>query len=547
MSTTPAEPRRTMFDRLDDAMNPIVVKELRQAVQSRFVVAVLLIFLMLQLLWIGVRLLIFGVQAEFESIEFQAGREVFAAQQGILLFTCMVFLPLYTGIRLAAERNDANTDLLYVTTIKPGAIIFGKLLSAIVLAVLILSACMPFMALTYYLRGIDWPSIVVILGIDLLVVFASVQAMVFLAVIPCGRVFKSMLAIAGLVSLCFVFYWTLKGTADLSRTGVSSLFRDPLFWMSAVNFVFVMLAICGLLYTWSIAMLGVPSANRALPVRIFALLLWGASLVLTIVEAAYMGGPFTLLPIQIWTSVMTMFACLNLAIAIGERRNFSPRLMRTIPRWGIFRRLAFLFYSGAAGGVLFATLMMAMTLVAAVTLGYWLPGSDIWDWVGIAGNTSPQADEFFMVLAVCTIGFLYTFAYALTAVFLRSHVLRQLPTVMTPLVAIVLVGIGSVAPWFIGSMIYLQSWRFDDQHYWLLANPFTALVEFASMNRVNHNLQKELDYAVFAAGWAFVAFLVNTPWVFAQFRRFRRPVEAPVAPKVEPQLEPQFEATPTHG
>ena len=264
-------PRRTLFDRLDDAMNPIVVKELRQAVQSRFVVAVLLIFLMLQLLWIGVRLLIFGVRAEFESIDFQAGREVFAAQQGILLFTCMVFLPLYTGIRLAAERNDANTDLLYVTTIKPSAIIFGKLLSALVLAVLILSACMPFMALTYYLRGIDWPSIVVILGIDLLVVFASVEAMVFLAVIPCSRVFKSMLALGGLAALCWTFSVTFDGTRDLSRSGVSSMFRDPMAWIDAANFVFVMLGICGLLYTWSIAMLGVPSANRALPVRIFAL------------------------------------------------------------------------------------------------------------------------------------------------------------------------------------------------------------------------------------------------------------------------------------
>src|SRR5262249_44895141 len=41
---------------LDDGLNPIVVKELRQAVRSRFVVAVLLLFLLLQVLYIGVYL-----------------------------------------------------------------------------------------------------------------------------------------------------------------------------------------------------------------------------------------------------------------------------------------------------------------------------------------------------------------------------------------------------------------------------------------------------------------------------------------------------------
>ena len=536
-SATPVEPRRTLFDRLDDAMNPIVVKELRQAVQSRFVVAVLLIFLMLQLLWIGVRLLIFGVQAEFESIDFQAGREVFAAQQGILLFTCMVFLPLYTGIRLAAERNDANTDLLYVTTIKPGAIIFGKLLSAIVLAILILSACMPFMALTYYLRGIDWPSIVVILGIDLLVVFASVEAMVFLAVIPCSRVFKAMLALGGLIALVYTFAGTIVGTTELTRTGVSSLFRERMFSIAAANFVFAMLALCGLLYTWSIAMLGVPSANRALPVRVFAMLLWTVSLVLTVVEMQFWVGPMPQAALIIWMVTMTFFASLNLVIASGERRNFSQRLTRTIPRWGILRRLAFLFYSGAAGGVLFSTLLMLMTLAAVVMSDAWWPGTaaPIGGFDTIRHFGVGIDDRLLAALAACTIGFLYTFAYVMTAVFLRSHVFRRLPTVTTPLIAVILLGIGSVVPWFIGSMIYLHSWRFDDQHYWLLANPFTAMAEFEQLAQNGRSLQIALDYAAFAAGWALLAFAVNVPWIFKQFRRFRRPMEtpAPVAPKIE--------------
>ena len=35
---------------------------------------------------------------------------------------CLLFVPIYAGMRLSLERNDANIDLFFVTTITPGAI-----------------------------------------------------------------------------------------------------------------------------------------------------------------------------------------------------------------------------------------------------------------------------------------------------------------------------------------------------------------------------------------------------------------------------------------
>src|SRR5262249_24721096 len=147
------------LERLDDSLNPIVVKELRQAVQSRFVVVALLLFLSLQLLILGLYL-VFGYgarSADMESVN--AGREGFLVLQGVLLGTCLLFIPLYAGVRLAAERSDTNVDLLFVTALKPRAIVRGKLFSAVVLVLLIFSACAPFMTFTYLLRGIDMPTI----------------------------------------------------------------------------------------------------------------------------------------------------------------------------------------------------------------------------------------------------------------------------------------------------------------------------------------------------------------------------------------------------
>src|SRR5208283_4355654 len=87
------------------------------------------------------------------------GQEVFMFLAFALFLTCIGFVPFYTGMRLSLERNDSDMDLLYVTTIRPGAIIRGKYLASLALTLLIFSACMPFIVFTYLLRGVDLVSI----------------------------------------------------------------------------------------------------------------------------------------------------------------------------------------------------------------------------------------------------------------------------------------------------------------------------------------------------------------------------------------------------
>ena len=130
-------------------INPIAVKEFRQAVRSNLVVAILAIFLLVNLAVIGGYLLMSPDAATSKT----AGREVFVGLAGVLFFTCLSFVPLYTAVRLSLERNDAGMDLLYVTTIRPGAVIRGKYLAAMALTLLICSACLPFLVFTYFSAG----------------------------------------------------------------------------------------------------------------------------------------------------------------------------------------------------------------------------------------------------------------------------------------------------------------------------------------------------------------------------------------------------------
>src|SRR6266496_2721146 len=233
------------LEKIDDAINPIVVKELRQAVHSRFVVAVVLMFLIIQILFLGIYLTAAGIGGRLESIDFQAGRTVFTVLQAILLGTCMLFLPAYTGARLAAERSEVNTDLLFITTLQPRKIISGKLASAAILAILIFSACAPFMAFTYFLRGIDLVSIFFVVAMDFFVVLGSVHLMVFLAVIPANRVLKAFLGVIGFAALLLIFGMALQGTILLALEGIAAMIENREFW-----------AICGSIFVGYVGMCG---------------------------------------------------------------------------------------------------------------------------------------------------------------------------------------------------------------------------------------------------------------------------------------------------
>src|SRR5204863_1400529 len=70
----------------------------------------------------------------------------------------------YSAFRsLAAEREDNTYDLLSITTLRPWQIVSGKLGSAIVQMGVYFSAITPCLAFTYLLRGIDLPTIAVLL------------------------------------------------------------------------------------------------------------------------------------------------------------------------------------------------------------------------------------------------------------------------------------------------------------------------------------------------------------------------------------------------
>ena len=139
------------LERLGDRFNPIVVKEVRQALKSRqFVVTFLLLLLAA---WAGS---IFGVSYLGESIDYGSSAVTFYA--GFLFALCaatLVIVPFSTFRSIVEERTETTLELLQITALSPVQIVRGKTMSAMVQVLVYYCAIAPFIAFTALLPGFD--------------------------------------------------------------------------------------------------------------------------------------------------------------------------------------------------------------------------------------------------------------------------------------------------------------------------------------------------------------------------------------------------------
>lgn len=479
------------LEKINDRLNPIVVKELRQAVQGKFLVVVIVCFLCVQLLTMG----LFLVIDKSISESFDAGLKIFRVLLWNLFATCLLCIPAYTGIRLANERADANVDLLFITTLRPQSIIWGKFLAGIVITILLYSACMPFMTFTYLLRGIDLPSIFILLVFNFIVVAVGIQSAILVGCIPTNRVFKVILGVAWFVMILIAINIITVFSLLLVDFGIGSQLDSWQFWRGALGVLVGGLALIGVFALLAIALINPVSANRALPVRIFITVVWA----LTGVGAAIWSlGVDDFDPIMVWAILHILVHSIGLFIAVSERESVGQRVRQTIPRRWVLRPLAFLFYSGAAGGVAWSTSMIALTVLSAVM------------WLAVFPHME-TSDQMLRIAPPAILG-LYTFSYTLAASLIRRNFLadRVIGT-YTWVIALVLLGITTT---IIPLILFFFYGKWEEN--WLVASPLGSFL-FSDSEVVPLSLIISLFCAVFIGA-------LSMPWFFRQFNNFRPPI-----------------------
>ncbi len=205
-----------------DWANPILVKETRQALKSRqFVVTFMLL---LAASWL---FFVFGVMLGGSAIEFGAvGSQFFQFFYWILAVAVVVVVPFGAYRSLLAEKDQSTYDLLSITTITPRQIVWGKLLSALLQALIFYSAIAPFIAFTSLLQGFDFVQVsVTLVGTLLLSLLISMAAIAVSAVAKQSQwqAFTSMFVLGVLV-------WSLGLVAGLNALAEELNLAEPESW-----------------------------------------------------------------------------------------------------------------------------------------------------------------------------------------------------------------------------------------------------------------------------------------------------------------------------
>jgi hypothetical protein len=476
-----------------------------------------------------------------------------------MLGTCML-VPAYVGGRLNSERSDTNSDLMFISTLKPRTIVAGKFLSGVILVLLIFSACTPFMTFTYLLRGIDIPTILLIVVMDFVLALWGLAGVIFLAVIPAPRGVKGGLGMASFFGLVGLFSMGMSFTEAMLNFGFFLDVGSWPFWRDVLLALAIIVGQCALFFTWSAAILSPPSANKAVLVRLVMLLyIVGLGVACFLFSAAL--NSYT--PLATWVTIAGLLGCLQLFISVNERERLGPRVRRAIPNSGLLRPLAFLFYSGSAGGVIFSTLVLLSTVGAGV-LALALHGDmDVvpptmsGSYMSSVGGGSSWGAPWLMVtqLRFAVLMGLYTYCYCLTAVLVRNVLLRgQLKPSFTWLPVLLLVGLGSVGPALIRYFVDQDQGRtygIGGYDYWHLTDPFyttgyalrESLTKEDALRESLTERQGLLNVAgmPFLLAWATLVSLANLPWLAGQVRRFKpvrqakQPAPAPLPGRVDSQ------------
>jgi len=483
---------------LDDRMNPIVVKECRQAVQNRLVMTAIILSLSVNTLITCIYLIDQYGRGPDQST---AGAQLFSVLFGILAVGSFIFVPLFIAWRIMVERNPANIDMLYASTISASQIIRGKFLAGMALLGLIYCASLPFLTFTYLLRGIDLPTIFIVmvnsfLATSLGIMFAILAATSATTILM--RIFLGIgLFYAGMMLIGAVMATSFAMSSGMSAIWGGSGWAEVLLWYFGIGFFSLIFS-----YLLSVAAISPKTSNRMLSMRIFLTASWiliGIALWLNDYLAGstpgFGGSTFEI----VWGPLSVFWFSVFMGLALTEREEWTPRVRRTIPKSLPMRFLAWLFYTGSAGGVVWCCLMIGISLLVHWQL---MPyGVD-------------DEDERMLGFTFAAITALYVFCYGMSGVFLRRLILPR----STPLVSLVLAAIFFGLACSIPSLVFIYLNR--GARIEALPLPFRVFNPFM-IQEDNSNLPRvEVIWFLFA--WTGVMFLLSIKWFWGQWSRFTR-------------------------
>lgn len=454
------------LERAGEWLNPLLVKECRQAMKSRQFMYTFAAVLLLCWGWSILGLSQLGaIGNEQRSIRLFMGYYV------ILAAPLMIIVPFTAFRSLIAEREDNTYELVAITSLRPRQIVGGKLGSAVSQMLVYLSAAAPCLAFTYLLRGIDLPTIGLVLFYTIAGSLGLSMVTLFLATLAVDRVWQVLLTVGIAISLFYAFLGACAAAHDLLR---HPPWNDREFWLLNFGGVLFYLSTFALIYLAAGARLTFTAENRSTPLRVGMLVQqalfvgWIGLVVFT--ELERFGAPSRrfffsiLLAIPLPTAAFYWYAMG--ALMSGENVELSRRVKRTLPRSLLGR--AFLTWLGPGPGTGY---VFAIANLATVTLLTWILA------VSFLDIPPPQHSQALSAMTrLCIAVVAYVAAY-LGAGNLLLYLIRMVSSVTiftASVIQCLLVLIGIAGPYLIAEMNRVHVHSYSLLH---VTNPLWSCVE----------------------------------------------------------------------
>ncbi len=350
-----------MLERWGERLNPILVKEARQAMKSRQFSITFALLLICGWGWS-----IIGVALTYPGIYYApTGIFMLTGYYFILALPMLLVVPFSAFRSLASEREDGTYELLSISTLGARQMVTGKLGSAILQMLVYYSAIAPCIAFTYLLRGIDVISIGLLLFYTFCVsVILSAVGLVF-AGLARSRQWQVLVSVVLLLGLAAVAWaWGIMVAVMLSE-GIEQIPKDAAeFWWIQMMLLTAWATYVVLLVLAAAAQNSFPSDNRSTRIRI-------AMLTQTVLFVGWTAYGWVQYPYWELLTMAFIFAAAHWyvygVLMSGESARLSPRVRRQLPMSFLGRVFLTWFNPGSGTGYVFAIANVTVLLLCLLT------------------------------------------------------------------------------------------------------------------------------------------------------------------------------------
>ena len=380
---------------IGDKLNPILVKETRQALKSRQFVTTFSVLLFAALAWtIGRSLSLMPFIYTSPS-----GPQLLIGYYVILAIPLLMVVPLAAYRSLESEIDDGTLELLSVTVLSPWHIVLGKLASATLQMMMYYIALFPCVAYAYALRGIDLPTVMLIMSLLLVAALLLTIVTLFFAPLARGRNGRvlTLLAAVGLV---------LGAEAGIGYLVVELIMNgNPLTgsWMFFLVIASVSVAVTlgHVLLTATAAQLTPESENRSTRIRLSMMMLTTVVVGLAAFATQTLEPEDSIGIVRLaWLALVILWTLAGSMMA-AESSVMTPRVRRELPSTFVGRALLTWLTPGPTTGLVFATVhVILITVFACMAFALLFPQMR---WGG--PRLAVQWSQFCIAFAAYLIGF----------------------------------------------------------------------------------------------------------------------------------------------